>query len=514
MGEGRIDPGPAYKTQFRFSVRRGLHTSCAQHRSRPPSRAPAGDDSPCETRPVNARTSSPQSAAFYRGFWSPAAAMAPCQSLALIVILGWSCFCPGRSFLWDDHLSGLKRKPESGESEKVGDEEHFGKDGNELLVQETVSEHMRMLYEKYNKAGFHLKDGNTVRSFRSHWGEINSTRMQVFNLTSISKSEHILSATLHYFVGGSRKRPSRCEQSAACGQAQLAIWTSPSADGSAGIAVKRTQLSAPTQGSDSRPWRWKDITAIVKQARRHCELLLGVQLPREQQDPPPYILVYANDSDISGPEHVASTLRRPHAPPDTPLHRLEVSVPDGAAARRTRRALDALLPLQNNELPGNEYPHTAPRWEDTDHYDPAENRTAKRPRKKPRKSQRHRAQLLRLDDRSARGKQWREPRECARRYLRVDFADIGWSEWIISPKSFDAYYCSGACQFPMAKSLKPSNHATIQSIVRAVGVVPGIPEPCCVPEAMSPLSILFFDQDKNVVLKVYPNMTVDSCVCR
>lgn len=66
----------------------------------------------------------------------------------------------------------------------------------------------------------------------------------------------------------------------------------------------------------------------------------------------------------------------------------------------------------------------------------------------------------------------------------------------------------------LLQALKPSNHATIQSIVRAVGVVPGIPEPCCVPEKMSSLSILFFDEDKNVVLKVYPNMTVDSCACR
>ncbi|KAL2304577.1 hypothetical protein Nmel_006526, partial [Mimus melanotis] len=103
---------------------------------------------------------------------------------------------------------------------------------------------------------------------------------------------------------------------------------------------------------------------------------------------------------------------------------------------------------------------------------------------------------------------------CARRYLKVDFADIGWSEWIISPKSFDAYYCSGECQFPIPKAMKPSNHATIQSIVRAVGVVPGIPEPCCVPDKMSSLSILFFDENKNVVLKVYPNMTVESCACR
>jgi len=40
---------------------------------------------------------------------------------------------------------------------------------------------------------------------------------------------------------------------------------------------------------------------------------------------------------------------------------------------------------------------------------------------------------------------------CRRRKLVVDFADIGWSEWVISPKSFEAHYCAGACPFPMAQ---------------------------------------------------------------
>lgn len=70
------------------------------------------------------------------------------------------------------------------------------------------------------------------------------------------------------------------------------------------------------------------------------------------------------------------------------------------------------------------------------------------------------------------------------------------------------------CHIFILQAMKPSNHATMQSIVRAVGVVPSIPEPCCVPDKMSSLSILFFDENKNVVLKVYPNMTVESCACR
>ncbi|XP_044069066.1 growth/differentiation factor 10 [Siniperca chuatsi] len=118
--------------------------------------------------------------------------------------------------------------------------------------------------------------------------------------------------------------------------------------------------------------------------------------------------------------------------------------------------------------------------------------------------------------RIARRRQWgnTQHRGCSRRNLRVDFADIGWSEWVIAPKAFDAYYCTGTCGFPMPKVAKPSNHATIQSIVRAVGIIPGVPEPCCVPEKMSPLAVLYQDESSNPVLKVYPNMSVQSCSCR
>ncbi|CAN9499840.1 unnamed protein product [Ophioblennius macclurei] len=118
--------------------------------------------------------------------------------------------------------------------------------------------------------------------------------------------------------------------------------------------------------------------------------------------------------------------------------------------------------------------------------------------------------------RKARRRQWSsaQHRGCSRRNLRVDFADIGWSEWVIEPKAFDAFYCAGTCGFPMPKVVRPSNHATIQSIVRAVGIIPGVPEPCCVPETMSPLAVMYQDESRNPVLKIYPNMSVQSCSCR
>lgn len=59
-----------------------------------------------------------------------------------------------------------------------------------------------------------------------------------------------------------------------------------------------------------------------------------------------------------------------------------------------------------------------------------------------------------------------------------------------------------------------SNHATIQSIVHAMGRRAEVPAPSCVPRAMSPLTLLYFDQDNNVVLRNYPNMIAHSCSCQ
>ncbi|XP_072520790.1 bone morphogenetic protein 3 [Salminus brasiliensis] len=435
----------------------------------------------------------------------------------LVLLLGWSCLGCGLCAMLKDHFAGLAKDAEVARSRKT--------------VQDTVSEHMQMLYAKYNSAGFPLKDGNTVRSFKSQLGTINKKQLQIFNLTSLAKSEDVVSATLHYYVGDLQNSSRSCTRSKTCrhglrrqSHIHLKIWSFTSMDNST-RTLGHFLINASSVFRDHVSWQWKDITHVINQAKHHDELLIGISIDSQGQQPrkkllldqSPYILVYANDSAISEPESVVSTLRRHKGSLVPGLHKLGLNNRNSSSPHRTKRSANILLPLQNNELPGPEYPYEIPTWDETSPYDPIENKPAKRPRKKPRKKPGQKNPLLQFDEQTikkARKKQWNEPRNCARRYLKVDFADIGWSEWIISPKSFDAYYCSGSCQFPMPKSLKPSNHATIQSIVRAVGVVPGIPEPCCVPEKMSSLSILFFDEDKNVVLKVYPNMTVDSCACR
>jgi len=47
---------------------------------------------------------------------------------------------------------------------------------------------------------------------------------------------------------------------------------------------------------------------------------------------------------------------------------------------------------------------------------------------------------------------------CKKKRLRVNFADIGWGEWIIAPDFFDAFYCDGFCSFPISRVRRLYNY--------------------------------------------------------
>lgn len=50
--------------------------------------------------------------------------------------------------------------------------------------------------------------------------------------------------------------------------------------------------------------------------------------------------------------------------------------------------------------------------------------------------------------------------ECCRDSLYIDFAEIGWSDWIISPKGYHAYFCRGTCARISSITQSESDHAT------------------------------------------------------
>ncbi|XP_077107257.1 growth/differentiation factor 10 [Ranitomeya variabilis] len=404
-----------------------------------------------------------------------------------------------------------------------------------LPTTDPLSMHMMKLYEKYSRDGSRPQDGNTVRSFRAQPDFMASRPTYRFNLTSLQQSEVVLAATLHFGPdkGPRPPRDSFCKRSknTSCRfllqpQNQRVSVVFKSILHQRDLGLVKWNISIATSNKKDA-WHVKDITSIIKEAQHQQDFFISTEIdfghklsnihesnPREA----PYILVFANDRAISEPNSVAVTLQR--------YDPLQSSVGDAkqllnaSSESRVRREATFLASTHNNELPDVKYIHYSKQdlWEST--YKSLKQKPQKKERKKKGNENTDtlpKSPVLHFDERTmkkARRRQWDEPRVCSRRYLKVDFADIGWSEWIISPKSFDAYYCSGICEFPMPKVVRPSNHATIQSIVKAVGIIPGVPEPCCTPERMSSLSVLFLDEGRNVVLKVYPNMSVESCSCR
>ncbi|XP_069819603.1 derriere protein-like [Dendropsophus ebraccatus] len=102
---------------------------------------------------------------------------------------------------------------------------------------------------------------------------------------------------------------------------------------------------------------------------------------------------------------------------------------------------------------------------------------------------------------------------CKKRRLYIDFKDVGWQNWVIAPRGYMANYCHGECPYPLTEMLKGTNHAVLQTLVHSIE--PEVtPLPCCAPTKLSPISMLYYDNNDNVVLRHYEDMVVDECGCK
>lgn len=120
---------------------------------------------------------------------------------------------------------------------------------------------------------------------------------------------------------------------------------------------------------------------------------------------------------------------------------------------------------------------------------------------------------LKKRSRGSKSKRRRKKDSCRRKPLYVDFNQLGWSNWVIAPRGYSAYFCQGLCEFPIDNHLKPTNHATVQTILNSVA--PSLaPQACCSPNKFSAISILFIDTSDNIVYKKYEEMVVERCGCK
>ncbi|KAK0179113.1 hypothetical protein PV327_007935 [Microctonus hyperodae] len=105
------------------------------------------------------------------------------------------------------------------------------------------------------------------------------------------------------------------------------------------------------------------------------------------------------------------------------------------------------------------------------------------------------------------------PYPCAIVDYYVRFKDINFNQWIIAPEGFSVGYCSGECTLSAGLNIDNSNHAIVQAVLHSV-YPKQIPPPCCVPIKLSPMSVLYFANNDQVVLKKYNDMILDKCGCR
>ncbi|XP_053546293.1 growth/differentiation factor 8-like [Bombina bombina] len=94
---------------------------------------------------------------------------------------------------------------------------------------------------------------------------------------------------------------------------------------------------------------------------------------------------------------------------------------------------------------------------------------------------------------------------CCRYPLTIDFDAFEW-DWVIAPRTYKANYCLGECGIEFLQKY-PHFHVVHQAN-------PKNPTgPCCSPTKMSPLVMLYFNDNAEVILGKIPGMVVDRCGC-
>uniref|UniRef100_A0A8C5MS42 Inhibin subunit beta C n=1 Tax=Leptobrachium leishanense TaxID=445787 RepID=A0A8C5MS42_9ANUR len=103
---------------------------------------------------------------------------------------------------------------------------------------------------------------------------------------------------------------------------------------------------------------------------------------------------------------------------------------------------------------------------------------------------------------------------CCLKNFYIDFKEIGWSDWIISPEGYNMNLCEGRCPIHLARApgIAASSHTAIFSLIKANNVYSSLSS-CCIPTKRRPLSVLYFDKNNAIVKTDIPDMIVESCGC-
>ena len=106
------------------------------------------------------------------------------------------------------------------------------------------------------------------------------------------------------------------------------------------------------------------------------------------------------------------------------------------------------------------------------------------------------------------------PDYCSVRRWYVDFAEFGWTTWVLNPRGFLANYCSGECIEPLNNPLvSTTNNAYIRSVARANLGHRYLSETKCSSLHLDHLPITYIDDNGTVRMKTLHEMITVRCGC-
>nr|XP_012634498.1 growth/differentiation factor 15 [Microcebus murinus] len=101
------------------------------------------------------------------------------------------------------------------------------------------------------------------------------------------------------------------------------------------------------------------------------------------------------------------------------------------------------------------------------------------------------------------------PGRCCRLHtVRASLDDLGWGDWVLSPRELQVTVCAGACP----RRFRAANaHAQVRA--RLHGRKAEVPAPCCVPSGYSPVVVLQKTGAGGVALQTYDDLLARECHC-
>ncbi|XP_043911345.1 growth/differentiation factor 15 [Protopterus annectens] len=100
-------------------------------------------------------------------------------------------------------------------------------------------------------------------------------------------------------------------------------------------------------------------------------------------------------------------------------------------------------------------------------------------------------------------------KRCCRKSLSVSFEEIGWSDWVIAPKSYTMYFCVGSCPHNYKAS---SMHTQIKAKMHHLSNG-ATPAPSCVPAEYEPMVLMHYTSEGKLTMTTFEDIIVKQCYC-